>query len=287
MLFLGTGASELMPNPFCKCELCERIRQSGETPRKRSAFLFDETICIDFGPDVLAASVQYDAPFYDLKNIFITHTHEDHLLIHNLEVMLAPYHTEHQQIRLWISPKGAAWIDQYRSCCAPLFRGKCGIDQVIENGWLTICPVTQYQWINCGDFRFFAFETNHQGWAVDEMTLNYVIEKNGKRLLYACDTGLYTEKILDAIAGFGCDTVVMEGTYGMMQMPRGIGHLDCDQFIENAQTLVQCGAVKPDAKFYMTHINPFQQADHNQLQEYLSGHSDLDIIVARDGLRIE
>ena len=119
------------------------------------------------------------------------------------------------------------------------------------------------------------------------MTLNYVIEKNGRRLLYACDTGLYTEKILNALTGFGCDTVIMEGTYGIMQMPRGVGHLDCDQFIENAQVLVQRGAALADAKFYMTHINPFQQADHSQLQDYLSSHCELDITVAHDGLRIE
>ena len=286
MLFLGTGASELVPNPFCKCALCERVRQSGESPRKRSALLVDETICMDFGPDVLAASVQYNAPLYNLKDIFITHTHEDHLLIHNLEVMLAPYHTEQQQIRLWISPKGAQWIDQYRTCCAPLYRGKCGIDQLLEKGWLTICPVTQYQWHDCGDFRFFAFETNHPGYAEDELTFNYVIEKNGKRLLYACDTGIYADKILDALAGFHCDTVVMEGTYGLMEMAWGIGHLDCRQFIANAQTMVERRIARPDARFYMTHINPFQQGDHKQLQAYLSAHSTLDITVAHDGLVI-
>ena len=28
MLFLGTGAAELYPNPYCNCEFCESLRQS-------------------------------------------------------------------------------------------------------------------------------------------------------------------------------------------------------------------------------------------------------------------
>jgi L-ascorbate metabolism protein UlaG (beta-lactamase superfamily) len=61
------------------------VRQSGESPRKRSALLVDETICMDFGPDVLAASVQYNAPLYNLKDIFITHTHYDHLSVESIK----------------------------------------------------------------------------------------------------------------------------------------------------------------------------------------------------------
>lgn len=68
MIFLGTGAAEMYPDPFCACERCERVRLDGET------LLADIYTCIDFGPDVLAASQQYNAPLYDLRNIFITHT---------------------------------------------------------------------------------------------------------------------------------------------------------------------------------------------------------------------
>ena len=39
-VFLGTGAAEMYPNPFCGCETCERARQNRET-RLRAAFLLD------------------------------------------------------------------------------------------------------------------------------------------------------------------------------------------------------------------------------------------------------
>ena len=76
-VFLGTGAAEMYPNPFCGCETCERARRNHET-RLRAAFLLDETMMVDFGPDVCAASQHYGVPLYDVEHVLITHTHEDH-----------------------------------------------------------------------------------------------------------------------------------------------------------------------------------------------------------------
>lgn len=282
MLFLGTGAAELVPNPFCRCQLCQRIRTGKETPRRRSALLYDKEICIDFGPDILAASQQYDAPLYDLTDIFITHTHEDHLSVDNLSVLWI----KESPVRLWLSEKGVQWLEQYRELCRPLYRGRCQLDDLIENGKLSIHIFEPYQWQTIGNARVFAISTNHQGWHPEELSLNYVIEKNGQRLLYAADTGLYSEENLAALQDFGCDTVVMEGAYGSLDMDRGIGHLTCDSFIENAENLVACGAVKPDAKFYVTHINQCHSLNHQEYQSYMSDHCKLNITVAYDGMEV-
>ena len=78
MLFLGTGAAELYPNPYCNCEFCESLRQSGEAPRKRSSLLLDAHTLVDLGPDALAAAQMYNARLYDVDHLFLTHSHEDH-----------------------------------------------------------------------------------------------------------------------------------------------------------------------------------------------------------------
>ena len=286
MLFLGTGAAELVPNPFCNCELCTRARSAGETPRKRSALLFDREICLDFGPDVLAASQQYDAPLYNLKEIFITHTHDDHLCISNLEVLtMTP--RQGRNIRLWLSPEGAQWLEDYRTISAPLHRGRCGIDEILENGWLTIQVIEPYRWYDMQDFRVFAVKSNHQGCHSQEFSLNYVIEKDGKRILYAVDAGLYSPEVLESLQNFKCDTLIMEGTYGSLPIPRESGHLNADHFIENGKNLVACGAINRDAKIYVTHINQCHSFLHREYQAYLSANSDLNITVAYDGLRVE
>lgn len=283
MLFLGTGAAELMPNPFCSCALCQRAREAGDIPRKRSALLLDSQICLDFGPDVLAASQQYNAPFYDLTDIFITHTHDDHLCISNLEVLtMTP--RQGRSIRLWLSPEGASWLDDYRKYSAPLHRGRCGIDEILENGWLTVQVIEPYRWYDMQNFRVFAIQSNHQGCHPGEYALNYVIEKDGRRIFYAADTGLYSQEVLESLQNFGCDILVMEGTYGSLEIPRYCGHLSAEQFVENAENLVACGAVKKDAKIYVTHINQCHSFLHQEYQSYLAEKSDLDITVAYDGM---
>ena len=44
MLFLGTGASEMIPNPMCGCPVCRAALRSTDPREKRcrSAALFDE-----------------------------------------------------------------------------------------------------------------------------------------------------------------------------------------------------------------------------------------------------
>ena len=286
MLFLGTGAAELVPNPFCDCGLCQRIRAGQELPRKRSALLVDSELCVDFGPDVLAASQQYQAPLYNLTDILITHTHGDHLAIDNINV-LTMTETGCRHICLWLSPEGVAWMEQYRQAVRPLHRGCSGLDELIEKGRLSIEAFTPYRWQNVGNARVFPVVSNHPGCHPEEFSLNYVIEKNGKRLLYAADTGLYSQENLDALKNFGCDTVVMEGTYGSWIMDKSISHLTCDSYIENAENFVAAGIAKPDAKFFVTHINQCHSFNHAEYQAYMSAHSKLNITVAHDGMIVD
>ena len=275
----------MVPNPFCGCHLCQRIRAGEEIPRKRSALLIDPELCIDFGPDVLAASQQYQAPFYDLKDILITHTHADHLSVSNLEVLTMTERGD-RHIRLWLSPEGVRWLELYRQQNRVLHRGKCGLDEILENGWLSIHALTPYTWHQVGDARVFAVSSNHPGNGSEEYSLNYVVEKKGKRLLYAADTGLYGEENLCALQNFEIDTVVMEGTYGSLIMDPGISHLTCEIYLTNAENLALWGAVKPNARFFVTHINQCHSFTHGEYEEYMRQNSSLNITTAYDGMRV-
>jgi len=285
MIFLGTGAAELYPNPFCACETCERVRSTGELPRRRSALLLDEKTCIDFGPEVLAASQQYNAPLYGLTDIFFTHTHEDHLCISNIEVLtMTPRNDRH--IRLWLSPSGAKWLNRYMELTAELFRGACGLKRLCGNGWISINALVPYQWHDIGERRVFAVETNHQGWADGEFALNYIIESDGRRVMYAADTGLYSERNLEALRGFGCDVLVMEGTSGSRNVGRDGSHLNAEHFVENVAKFDEYGVINPDAAVYVTHINQVNDYNHAEYQAYLDANSAHKITVAYDGLKV-
>ena len=85
MLFLGTGAAEGIPTPFCRCRVCENARKKGgKEVRMRSSFRVSRELLIDLGPDLFSGCVKTGTDLYDLKYVLITHTHEDHLDIGNL-----------------------------------------------------------------------------------------------------------------------------------------------------------------------------------------------------------
>src|SRR5262245_58844313 len=80
LVFLGTAASEGYPDAFCLCENCEGARRlGGPSLRKRSAALIDDILLIDFGPDLLAASLMHGIPLAGVRLCLQTHEHEDHL----------------------------------------------------------------------------------------------------------------------------------------------------------------------------------------------------------------
>ena len=87
MIFLGTGASEGIPNPFCECEVCRNALKSGDPREKRgrSAFSIDEQNLIDFGPDVITAAGRFGVSMAHLRNVFYTHFHSDHFCFGNWE----------------------------------------------------------------------------------------------------------------------------------------------------------------------------------------------------------
>ena len=109
MLFLGTGAAELYPNPYCNCEFCESLRQSGEAPRKRSSLLLDAHTLVDLGPDALAAAQMYNARLYDVDHLFLTHSHEDHLCITNLEVLSMTPQRNEKPLHVYLSEPAHAF----------------------------------------------------------------------------------------------------------------------------------------------------------------------------------
>ena len=80
MIFLGTAAGDLIPSPFCECPICAAARKSGERRHKRyhSMLLLDEENLIDFGPELGAACIEFGLSLSRLRNVFLTHFHEDH-----------------------------------------------------------------------------------------------------------------------------------------------------------------------------------------------------------------
>ncbi len=283
MLFLGTGAAELFPNPYCDCEVCQRARREGAIPRKRSALLMNETTMVDFGPDVFAASQEYNASLAQVQDVFITHTHEDHFSIANIEAMtMANSRLGHFPVRFYVSEKGLAWLDRYREAVKAV--GLNAMTQLEEMGRLEFHAVKPYQWFEAAGMRVFAIETNHRAHE-GEKAINYLFDRGEKgKLLYACDTGLYSKENLEALRGQAADMLIHEGTLGSLHAEKDNGHMSAENLVEQVENLMAVNALKADARIFVTHINQVQTFSHEEYQRYMSRYSQANIVVARDGM---
>ncbi len=89
MILLGPGPQSAFPTPFCSCPACTKalLSTNRKLKRRRSSLLLNQKNLIDFGPDVMHACGEYSCSLAKLENVFITHSHEDHLDIWNIGFM--------------------------------------------------------------------------------------------------------------------------------------------------------------------------------------------------------
>ncbi len=282
MIFLGTGAAELYPNPFCSCETCQRARREGAIPRKRSALLVDPQTLLDFGPEVPAASQMYNAPLYDLRQVFITHTHQDHLAMGTLDILTMTRTRFGDPITLYMSPQALAWVEKITGeAGGTSYRG------VAKQNAAQFRALTPYEPHEIGGMEVFAVQSNHHGEGDGELALNYRLTlADGKKLLYVTDSGLYSQDNLLALKDSGCDILVMEGTNGNREVPREAAHLNAAHFCENVANMLEYGVIKKDAGVYVTHINQVNTFSHAEYQAYMDAHCVIPAVVAYDGMTI-
>lgn len=290
MIFLGTGAAEFSPNPFCNCESCARARREGALPRKRSALMLDERNIVDFGPDVMSASQQYNSPFYELENIFVTHTHEDHFAPTSVDVLtMTPFRKGHP-LCIYMSEKALEWISGYIAALDPLYAGgKSDLRKLTDNGMVLFVPVKPYTTFTAGGMQVFTVESNHHANGKDEYAINYLFTRpDGKKIIYAADTGLYGARNLEVLSGSGADYLVMEGTHGSRELAREAAHLNAEHFIVNVHAMLDNNIIKKDATVFATHICSVGNVyNHEEYQVYLDKNCKIKVTVAHDGMKVD
>ncbi len=288
-VFLGTGAAEMYPNPFCACTVCERARKNRET-RLRAAFLLDDTMMIDFGPDVCAASQHYGAPLADVEHVLITHTHEDHFNSATFSILTM---TEMQRtMHFYLSPEGFGWvmhqietekheIGTFGWMLASLLRSEKIAFHALE-------PFISYE---IGGKTVTPVKTVHHGYGKGETAQNYIISFARGTWLYAADTSLYKEETLTYLTTHAkrhgaLDTMIFEGTFGSQKLSPDSGHMDVYQLCTQLSDLRRIGALDGHTRVYLTHINQVQHFSHAEYQNYMDIHANANVTVAHDGMRI-
>jgi adenosylcobinamide kinase / adenosylcobinamide-phosphate guanylyltransferase len=217
---LGTGAADGWPNAFCGCPSCAEARDTGEI-RSQSSALVDDVLLLDCGPETLRQAVRAGRSLARVSSILVTHAHPDHfdpaVLLYRSWVTDTPLEV--------VGP--APVIDACEHWIAP------GDDRI------TLTAVKAGQQLQVGAHRVTVLPARH---AHPGAAVLYAVERGGRRLLYATDTGPLDLRDLEPLSGQPCDLVLLEETFGDRPVPAA-DHLNLRSFADTVELLRQAGAV--------------------------------------------
>ncbi|MCQ6559004.1 MBL fold metallo-hydrolase [Paenibacillus mendelii] len=264
--FLGTAAAEGFPAMFCRCEHCARARQAGgRNIRTRSSVIIDDILKVDFPPDTLHHVLRDGIDLGLVEDLFITHTHLDHLRAEDLAMRLPVYaHGLEHPLRIY----GHDAV--VRKCREAVGRP--------DASRLQLSRIVPFQTIDTGTAKVTALPANHDP---DETCLLFLIEKDGQRLFYGHDTGLLPDETWAWLERTSLDAAILDCTNG--HLPFTGGHLNIEAVLEIRNRLRNNGTLAKDGRVIVTHFS------HNigLLYDDLKGIFDPEqIVVAYDGMRL-
>ncbi len=264
--YLGTAAAEGVPAFFCGCEHCRYAqRVGGVEMRTRSGAMVDDGLKIDFGPDTLAHMYRYCLDFSHLEHVLITHSHEDHF---------TPADIAYRRKGFCHPPEDAAPLRIYgnEAVCRR-------VDEMNVPG-VESCLMTPFAPTPVGPWTVSALKAVHMIGS-DEQPLFYLVEREGKSLLYAHDTDEFPEEDLEFLAGRRIDCVSLDCTNGVKHFDYR-GHMGVENNLRMRDKMLENGAADRHTRFICSHFSHNGLAPYARVKEAARGMD-----VAYDGMVVE
>lgn len=271
--YLGTAAAEGCPALFCSCEICERAREvGGKELRTRTQSIIDGEILIDFPPDTYTHALNYSLHLGKVKHLLVTHSHMDHFfpveLIHRHEHfghgaqgMLHVYGSEAVEKAFY----DAVLIERFK--VHPL-------DDAVK--FVRISPFADFM---ADEYHIIPIPADHDK---RETCFIYIIEKDGKCLLYGHDTGMnLSRETWDCIFSHKYNLVSLDATMGQKQI--GGYHMGLPDDLAFIKMLEEHECVDSDTVKVINHFSHNGEMTHKQLEEFAEEHG---LVAAYDGMKV-
>lgn len=272
--FLGTGASQGIPSPFCKCRVCENARKvKGKEIRSRSSVMIDGEMMIDYSPDRFLQSAINGEDVTAIKYFLITHSHYDHFsvrdLVENCDKRLEQNNQSQRKYLIGGNEKVCSIVE---SECKKAENGESCPTILMESKKSTII----------GDYKVTALKSEH---TLEEESLVYIIERDGKCYLHCCDSGELLKETIDYLinASVKLQAVTFDATFGLRE-EKFYGHMNLRQVVSMRDKLLNKNIITEKTKIYLTHISHSGRCTHEELSICAKKYG---IEVAYDGLEIE
>lgn len=268
--YLGTAAYEGVPALFCNCEVCKKSRAAGgRNLRTRSQALVDDKIMIDFNPDTVTHTMTYGIDWEKIEGVIITHAHSDHLYPSDAEIATGCYSHDHRKINFYSGKAGYDMLKPYT------------IDCDAEKTSLTLVePLKKF---TVGGYEILPLPADH---GQDTSPVIYSIAKDGKRMLYAHDTGVFLPQTMDALEkeghhdfiSFDCTGCIGDGVRWVY------GHMSVLTIIPLLDEMKKRGIADDKTVIAISHFSHNGGLTHDELAVEAAKYG---IITAYDGLELE
>lgn len=274
--YFGTAAAEGMPALFCHCKHCEYARKNGgKDVRTRSQALINDTLLIDFPADTYMHVFTHGLPLHKIHHCLITHAHSDHL-----------YPAD-------FSMRGRSFA-KLGDDTEPLNVYGSGIVRATVERQIDLANLEK---LNIVKFHVLApFETyNIDGFRVTPLTARhdpnsgpyiYIIQKDGKTMLYGNDTGVFPDETWEYLA-----SKPVRFNYVSLDCCNGAGTMNYDTHMNIERNLIVRDRLKElncaDSKTVFCSNHFSHNAKVVLYNELIEATKDYGFLVSYDGMEVE
>lgn len=217
--------------------------------RRHASILLDNSLMIDVTSSVLDMIPDPAA----VTDVFFTHSHDDHFDREALKT-LAP---------------------------CRVYAHESWAESIAADG-LTVIPLKVNVPVRAAGFTVTPMPSNHYADRENETTLHYLIEKEGKRLLYATDGGWLTTRENQIIGNQVLDAIVFDATVGEGYADdfQIFHHNSVDMIRLMCASLRKTGRLRETAPVFLTHLSRTLHAT----QAILDRQTEKPMIACYDGM---
>jgi phosphoribosyl 1,2-cyclic phosphate phosphodiesterase len=189
---LGSGGGEGYPATFCGCDHCNTARRvGGKSIRTLSQTLINDDLLIDYPHDSADHARRFGLNLGNVESLLVTHGHSDHF--YPCEFFLRGGCYAHELKYPEFNIYGSAPVKRIFDSVAEAYNAHAGILDTIK-----VNEFSAYETKRVGRYTVTALPAKH---ATHLSPLNYIIECDGKTLIYFHDTGFPNIEVLDVIKG--------------------------------------------------------------------------------------
>ena len=251
--YLGTAAAEGIPGMFCNCRVCRNaLKIRGKEIKTRSQALLDDKLLIDFPADTYMHILNHGLDLRNIHNVIITHSHSDHFYPNDFWCRFEgiAYDIVEEPLNIYVTEAG------YNKALRQL-----GED--MNETRVKFHKIAPFEPFDVEDYHIIPLAADHDS---STNPVIYIIEKGGKSLLYAHDTGIFPDSTWDYLEKYNKKfKLISLDCTGMAQKNWRRSHLCLNTDKEVYDRLTEIGVCDKNTIVYVNHFSHNGMLTHKEL----------------------